>query len=202
MTNDLNQAAPLSSKLSVGEPRRVSATSGTSAGSIAPSASATSSNSRYALGTGVPTEGGLVDRILPHKESTQQQMFNRKDWPIRVARNDVGQSQIKRKPVGNIGDDLTEERSRSLRGSVGSSLPDEEQPKRDDGLIDLRSAVMDGPVEFRRHDSDRSLGLNGVIDISNTEDVDKSTRIAPGRLPLRSSTSPYCAVQSDHKLTP
>jgi hypothetical protein len=180
MIDEPNQAGPMNSTPLVDDSRRKSTISNTSAGSIAPTASVASGNSRYTLGTGVPTEGGLVDRILPHKESTQQQKFNRKDWPIRVARNDIGQSQVKRKPVGNIGDDLTEERSRSFRGSVGSSAPDDEQPKRDDGLLDFRSAVMDGPVEFRRHDSDRSLGLNGVIDVRNTEDVDKSTRVAPG----------------------
>jgi hypothetical protein len=153
-----------------------------SAGSVGSPASVVSTGSKYALGTGVPTEGGLIDSILPHRESTQQHTFNRKEWPSRTAREEFRQNWSKGKPGGNSGEDVPHGRRYSLQGSTSSSELEEENGKRNDGLMNLRTAIMDGPTEFKRVDSDTSLGLDGVIDVSNTEDVDKSTRIAPGTL--------------------
>ncbi|KAF2691106.1 hypothetical protein K458DRAFT_426479 [Lentithecium fluviatile CBS 122367] len=149
---------------SVGSPRSIG-----SIGSVA----------RYALGTGIPTEGGLIDSIRPHQESSHKSHYNRKDWPSRVARNDLRRSWQRRKPRGCSDDDLPRTRQASTQGSSHSSQSGEEPSRHDHDLIDLRSAVMDGQEEFDSYDGPMSLDLDGVINISSTEDVDKSTRFAP-----------------------
>jgi hypothetical protein len=146
------------------------------AGSVNSSGSA----AKYALGTGVVTEGGLVDSIRPHKESTKKHNYDRKDWPSRVARDDFKNILPKRKPVGSGDNKVSHTRRQSKQEPVASSQFDEDALRRVSGLVDLRSAVMDGQQDSDRRNSDVSFGLNGVIDISNTVDVDKSTRVAPG----------------------
>lgn len=44
--------------------------------------------------------------------------------------------------------------------------------------MDLREAIMRGPEEYRN--AMRS-NLDGIVDLRNTEDVDKATEWAPGK---------------------
>ena len=181
VTDDPNQTVEKSLKQPAANFRRNSALSNSSVKSVGSPASVLSSGSKYALGTGVPTEGGLIDSIRPHRENTEEHSFDRRDWPSRVAREDLPQNWSRRKPRGNSDEDVHERQKSRASSELG-----EERSRCNDGLMDLRTAIMDGPTEFKRHDSDASLGLDGVVDISNTEDVDKSTRIAPGTLYISS----------------
>lgn len=132
---------------------------GTSSGSISP---------KYTLGTGVPTEGGLIDGIFPHAKNADAPPYNRKNWPTRVAR-----------------DELHSERSRQKRRSHDDAPTRAEtqgdrrqNEKRSNGGMDLREAVMRGPEDY---DNGLRANLDGVVDLVNSEDTDKQTRWAPGK---------------------
>jgi hypothetical protein len=181
-------------------------------GSTNPPASVRTSGSaaKYALGPGAATEGGRVGSIRPHQENTQKHNYNRVDWPLPpVPHDDTQQNVPRRKPVGtgsrSSGEESPRTRRESIRESLGSSQLNEGRPSRGDGSIDLRSAVMDGQQELEGYRNDVARGLHGVIDISNTIDVDKSTRVAPGvyfsslsPLPV---TAPLVSTVQKHGLT-
>lgn len=126
-----------------------------------------SATTKYTLGSGVPTEGSLIDGILPHVEDPNARTYNAKDWPTRTARDE---SHLNRP-------------ERNRREGDDHRALNRRQEKKHDGHMDLRDAVMSGPEDYT---NGLRADLDGVVDLTNTEDVDVDTRWAPGKcnLPL------------------
>ncbi|OAG12563.1 uncharacterized protein CC84DRAFT_1212095 [Paraphaeosphaeria sporulosa] len=113
---------------------------------------------KYSLGTGVATEGGLVDRILPHVEDPNARPYDRKNWPTRIARDESHHSSNRDWRASD--DDDT---SNGKRGT-----------KERDGTMDICEAILAGTGRY-----DLKAALDGVVDLNDTEDTDRDVQWAP-----------------------
>lgn len=129
-----------------------------------------SSLHKYTLGTGVATGGGLIDGILPHVEDPQALSSDRKKWPSRQARDESTLISQRRRPAN---DDSSSE--------IIQEQPGRRNAKKNHGAIDLHQAIREGPDDYRNQ---LRADLDGIVDLTDTEDVDKETRWAPGQLYL------------------
>ena len=134
-----------------------------------PGSSSGSVSRQYALGTGIPTEGGLIDGIFPHADNPHAPPYNRKQWPTRIARDELHHERSRQKRHSNHDDD---------RASVEAERVRRKDEKRSNGMMDLREAVMRGPEDY---DNGLRANLDGVVDLKNSEDTDKHTTWAPGK---------------------
>ena len=132
--------------------------------------SSTSSLQRYTLGTGVPTEGGLIDGILPYNEEKQPPSSDRKNWPVRKPRDESHLHLQRRKPSVTGGDDNS--------GKVQHEQSGRRSEKKNSGFVDFQQAIREGPDKYKKR---VQAGLDGIIDLNNTEDMDKETTWAPGQ---------------------
>ncbi|OAL50377.1 hypothetical protein IQ07DRAFT_424770 [Pyrenochaeta sp. DS3sAY3a] len=167
--------------ISLGQQRKLScATSFASTNRSIPS---TVSVGKYVVGQDITTQGGLVDSILPHTESSEHEKdhWKRADWPARAARNESRLGQ--RDKSGRILRQLEGDgNSPSSPPEEAKSLPAKsaERPRKDSGLPTLS---VDSPTEFQHvrgaQAKQQGLGLDGVIDLSKTIDTDQDVQCAP-----------------------
>lgn len=170
--------------ISLGQQRKLSFA--TSFASTSRSIPSTISLGKYVVGQDITTQGGLVDSILPHTESLEHEKYHwkRANWPARAARNESRLGQTNNsgripRPLESDGNSppLPPEEVKSLRAKSA------ERPRKDSGLPTLS---VDSPTEFQ-HVSDaqakqQGLGLDGVVDLSNTTDTDQDVQWAPRML--------------------
>lgn len=131
-----------------------------SSANVGPITGTTSSvQPKYSFGTGIATEGGLMDSILPYVEDPQAPPYDRKKWPSRIARNET---------------DLASRRD--WGGSdTGDASRDTRAPQIANDTTDLREAILAGPDGY-----DISAAVDGVLDLKDTEDTDRDVQWAPG----------------------
>jgi hypothetical protein len=129
--------------------------------------SASSVQPKYSLGTGVATEGSLIDGILPHVD-------DRKSWPTRFARDEprLSSSSRAQREISGAAPAHETHQSFGLRN---------EKPKKKSGTMDLREAAMGGPEDYGI-----KAALDGVVDLRDTEDTDQKVQWAPGTMYLMS----------------
>lgn len=146
------------------------------------SANTDESIAKYVVGRNIATRGGLIDGILPAVQAAggESRPWNRADWPARIARDESQLHQRRQKRrVSSKDNTLPEQRPRE-------SPRDEKPPKLKGGLTDLRKAVMDGQQD---NDIDIRSQLGGIVDLSNSDVVKKSTHWEPGTCMFSSLTS-------------
>jgi hypothetical protein len=130
--------------------------------------SASSVQPKYSLGTGVATEGSLIDGILPRIEDSNARHSDRKSWPTRFAREEPHISSSSRNQRGISGAEPVNEIHKSFERI-------NEKPKKKNGTMDLREAAMSGPNDYGM-----KAALDGVVDLRDTEDTDQEVQWAPG----------------------
>ncbi|KAJ4296721.1 hypothetical protein N0V90_006769 [Kalmusia sp. IMI 367209] len=155
------------------ERRKSIAASIASLGSPDSVGSSVSLQPKYMLGSGVATEGSLIDGILPHVKDAHPRPYNRKDWPSRLARDESHLDERRRHRRESNEVDLSNPRRESL--GRRNEKPTEEMTG---GSVDLLEAIMGGPEDY---DAGMRANLDGIVDLRDTEDSDKKTRWAPGK---------------------
>ncbi|KAF2637990.1 hypothetical protein P280DRAFT_87557 [Massarina eburnea CBS 473.64] len=154
-------------------------TSITSIGSPTSLHSRISKNSgKYSLGTGIATEGSLVDGIMPHVKSPSVQPYNRRDWPVRKPREKIRESQQIQASTRDTEEDDRKARQRQypVQNHTGSGLSKESQPDHHGRRMSLKHALVDGE---QGHNEYRGVDLDGVVDLRDTEDTDGTIQWAP-----------------------
>jgi hypothetical protein len=148
-----------------------------SAPSLAPSV-ATGATGKYSLGHDTATQGGLMDRILPHTEATahEKNQWKNQSWPAKTARAEPQVAWSRRKPQGSESEE-GEHRSPSEDLVNHHHLPSKSQ-----------GAQRETETAGNAHDDIRKeieQLLDGVVDLRNTVDEDKVVEWAPGMFPLQ-----------------
>ncbi|KAF2447993.1 hypothetical protein P171DRAFT_429579 [Karstenula rhodostoma CBS 690.94] len=117
------------------------------------------------LGTGVATGGSLVDSTLPHVEDPHARLGDRKNWPTRITRDES-------RPSKSLnGHERDNDDANGDRESFGRR---NKTNRERDGSMGLREALMAGPGGY-----DLKAVLDGVVDLTNTEDTDQDVQWAP-----------------------
>jgi hypothetical protein len=153
-----------------------------SAGSVpsfVPSLAATGATGKYSLGQDTATNGGLIDRILPHTEVTahEKNQWKNKSWPSKTARVEPQVAWSRGRPRGSESED-------GEPSPPSSDFVNQQQ---------LPSESQSAPREARTAENGQDdIGreivrlLDGVVDLRNTVDEDKDVRWAPGMFLLQS----------------
>jgi hypothetical protein len=130
----------------------------------------------------------------PSPLKSEQSRANRGSWPIRSPRDEAGMGARKRQRV-----------QESTGGNSPRSSDYGPRINKDDFMSHKTRGATDGQddpraVQQQKERLANDPRLRGVVDLRNTEDVDKTTTWAPGTCTADGSLSPLCTL-SRHSLS-
>jgi hypothetical protein len=151
--------------------------------SLAPSV-ATGATGKYSLGQDTATQGGLMDRILPHTEATahEKNQWKNQSWPAKTARAEPQLAWSKRNPRGS------ESEEGEHRSPAEDLVNHHHLPSQSDGAQRETETAGNSQDDIGK---EIERLLDGVVDLRNTVDEDKVVQWAPGMFSVTVET--YCA---------
>jgi hypothetical protein len=96
-------------------------------------------------------------------------------WPSQIKHKDAQENGKMRKLSSNEEEDFP--MRHSVRCSVSSRYSEKSHPKHDYGPTEFQHASVGGQHDKNGH---KGVDLDGIVDLRDTEDIEKKTRWAPG----------------------